>query len=180
MILDVEQKMRALAWYARSWVGTTEQGGNNKGQIVETMQKLVDGVAVAQAWCAIFASFCVMRIDDLASAMAQADLPRALLKSTDNTNTLFAQTPPEAHTDTPSPGCIVVWSKLGPDGKPVWEGHCGVVFDVRDDIVMTVEGNTSQPADGDQREGDGVWLKARRNGDIPGFVRRGYLLPWGK
>ena len=39
---------------AEACVGIREQGGNNKGPLVELMQKTVDGKAQAEAWCMAF------------------------------------------------------------------------------------------------------------------------------
>ena len=47
-------KMRLLVWSARLWVGMTEVGGNNRGQVVERFQRAVDGKASGEPWCAAF------------------------------------------------------------------------------------------------------------------------------
>lgn len=59
------------------------------------------------------------------------------------------------------PGDIIIWIKKGS-----WKGHAGVCSKVLGDgKIETIEANTSPPT-GDQREGDGVYLKVR---NINGF-----------
>ena len=47
-------KERLLIHEAKRWVGVTEVGGNNRGQVVEIFQKAVGGVANGQPWCMDF------------------------------------------------------------------------------------------------------------------------------
>lgn len=49
--MNKDFKIPFLILEARRWVGTTEVGGNNKGQLVEMWQKSVDKVAQGEPWC---------------------------------------------------------------------------------------------------------------------------------
>jgi len=66
------------------------------------------------------------------------------------------------------------------NGKPTSAGHVGIVVDVTSDgTLVTIEGNTSSE-ESVQREGDGVWLKRRRNLNDPrGQMQvKGFLKIW--
>jgi hypothetical protein len=173
--VNAATRMRALAWFARQWVGFKEEGGQNKGQVVELFQRAVDGKAQGEPWCAAFLQFCVMRVDDLFEEMTMVSAVRSRLYRSELCMDLVRYTPEDCRVTEPVPGAVVVWSKLQ-GGLPSAQGHCGIVHGIYDGGVVTVEGNTGM---GDQREGDGVSFKRRARGDIPGFVRLAWLAPWG-
>lgn len=175
-MMGIEQRMRALAWFTKLWVGFHEEGGQNRGQVIELFQKAVDGKAQGEPWCASFLQFCVMRVDDLFDEISQVSLYRNKLHRTELCSDLYRYTPEECRLTDPIPGCVVVWSKLQ-GGLPSAQGHCGIVTSLYEGGVVTVEGNTGL---GDQREGDGVAFKRRDKGDIPGFIRLAWISPWGK
>lgn len=174
----IDNKKNMLAWFAKLWIGTTENGGSNKGQIVEMFQKAVDGKAQGEPWCMSFVQFCLKAVDAGMNEIAQATYPEHRVYKTEHCMTAYAQTPIVCRGQLPEVGSIVIWCLLDANKKQTTSGHCGIVVQVdANGDIHTVEGNTST-GKGDQREGEGCYLRLRKNGDVPGFVRIGYLKPW--
>ena len=68
---------------------------------------------------------------------------------------------------TPLPGDGVLFD-FGHSGEP---HHIGFVRAVcADGLIQTVEGNTKSGDEGDQADGDGVFLRTRSRGSVFGFV----------
>lgn len=170
-----DRKQRALAWLAQQFVGVTEQGN---ASIVNKMRKAADGVAAGEPWCVCFLQHCSREVDELFELL-QLDERHVLqgLAKTESTQALWNDAPERMRRADPVVGAIVVWRLLSEPSR----GHCGIVTEVSDDRIVTVEGNTSAVAGTSEaeRNGRGVWEKRRAGGDIPGFMRLGYLLPWG-
>lgn len=59
---------------------------------------------------------------------------------------------------TPKPGSIVIWQNFD-DGEPLTTGHAGLIEEVYDDYLITIEGNTNAAG---SREGDQVARKNRK------------------
>lgn len=165
-------KEQLLIHEAKRWVGITEQGGNNRGQLVQLFQKSASGLVNGEPWCMAFAQFCIQAVDSL---VADCDGPQ-------EKSPLFK-----------SEHCLTVWNKSQAlkIGAPklgslcVWQhgqtasGHVGIVVGVNTDgSIMTVEGNTSSADAGNQREGDGVWLKRRRLDSVGSLRLKGFLRVW--
>ena len=77
---------------------------------------------------------------------------------------------------TPTRGDIVIFRE-GLTGS----GHAGLVIEVREDGIDTIEFNTSDNIAGDQRNGGGCFKKTRKFADFsqithPKFWIRGYVL----
>ncbi len=157
-------KQGTLAWLAKQFDGVRESGGDNKGTFVERFQRAVDGKARGEPWCAAFVQYCLSAVDELEGS-------KHLIPRTEATQPLWNTSPLHCRIDKPEVGAIVVWRKTSATG------HCGIVVKIEADTVVTVEGNTGA---GDQREGDGVAVKRRPKGQIPGFTLLGYLKPWGE
>lgn len=168
-------KEQMLIQEAKRWVGITEQGGNNRGQLVELFQRAAGGLAKGESWCMSFAQYCIQEVD--------ASVVHALvLGCSDKKSQLFK-----------SEHCLTVWNKsqalkIGapkPGSLCIWQhgqtasGHVGIVVDVNaDGSIMTVEGNTSSAEGGNQREGDGVWLKCRNLNAVGSLRLKGFLGVW--
>jgi hypothetical protein len=168
-------KKRMLCHEVQRWVGVTEVGGDNSGQIVEMFQKSVDGKAQREAWCLSFIFFCIQEVDKLANSIFLQSLHPTLLKPTKHCMTLFRASKPQI-LKTPEVGSIMLWEYVR-NGKPTDQGHAEVVLEVHQDHVVTVGGNTS---DGQQvnRDGDGVYKRVRSVLGSPTMVVRGYLRVW--
>jgi hypothetical protein len=173
-------KQSLLVHEARRWLDFTEQGGENKGQIVEMFQKAVDGKAWGEPWCMSFVQFCLDQVDKTARALtfdsrnyAIASLDSHVLYKTEHCATCWNKTNKVARRESPSPGDVVIWkSRFGSNG------HTGIVVNVfSDGSFETIEGNTSPGITGSQRDGDGVFLK-KRSGGIGSLKLLGFLNPW--
>lgn len=162
-MMSPAERQRTLAWLAAQFDGVREQGGNNRGLFVERFQRTI-GPAEGEPWCVSFVQYCLSEVDKLAGSTHQ--LPR-----TEASQFLWTSAPIELRSDVPTIGAVIVWRKAP------GVGHAGIVTAMIGDGVHTVEGNTGV---GDQREGDGVALKRREKGQIPGMILLGYLTPWGK
>jgi len=169
-------KQRLLVHEAKSWVGFTEQGGNNKGQAVEYFQRAVDGVAVGEPWCAAFFQFCCEQVDRTFDAIFGMSLNhRHSLYRSEHCLTVWNKTPMRLRIFEPEPGAIVIWQK-GVSSS----GHGGIVARLIEANVYkfeTYEGNTSSNPHF-ERDGDGVWRKLRSGKKTGSFPTKGYLRPW--
>lgn len=139
--------------------------------MIEAFQSVI-GKPMHQSWCVDFVQYCVTEVD-------KKFLVQSVLFKTESALHLWNETPKVARLSIPEPGCIMLWQHFGADGRPLWEGHAGIVREsLSADIVLTVEGNTS-PGPGIQREGDGVYMKRRHVKVSEGPMRTlGFLLPW--
>ena len=123
--------------------GAGEQGGNNRGPDVRRYLApafLTD----PNNWCAAFACWCYMK----ASGGDPDDMPfdytagaRALLSQFRRNG--WAHLPGQGYE--PAPGDIVVWWRVRAEG---WQGHAGMVHQVKDGRLYTIEGNRSPNVQG--------------------------------
>jgi len=168
-----ELKKRLLIREAQRWEGIKEVGGDNKGQVVEMLQKAVDGKAQGEPWCLGFAQFCIQQIDLEFDAIMMCSSNHANLPATEHCMTLWNGVDHIKQTQTPEPGCLVVWA-FGDTGN----GHIGIVTEVNGDTFKTIEGNTSDGA-GINREGNGVYSRERKLTSGENFKIKGFIKPWG-
>lgn len=152
---------------ADRWVGITEQGGDNVGQIVEMFQKQI-GHAVGEPWCMSFVQYCCYWVDRF---LGMED--RHVLYPSEHVLTVWRKTPSVARLKEPMMGSVVLWNYAGTE-----QGHAGIVTDRRGDTLDTVEGNTSEAERRVIREGDGVFNKKRSIHGGERFRILGYLNPW--
>lgn len=134
---------------ARSYVGVTERGGNNRGPEVKAFLASV-GLDQGYAWCAAFTSFCLTEADveypTKRTAGARNFISKRSVKAVD---VLRGKA-------TVEPGWLVIWGK----GNS-WAGHIGFVTKWGKKSGTTIEGNTSSGRAGSQRDGDGVYERTR-------------------
>ncbi|MEI6806740.1 MAG: CHAP domain-containing protein [Myxococcaceae bacterium] len=146
-------KETLLIHEAKRWVSITEQGGNNRGQLVTLFQRAAGGLANGEPWCMAFVQFCIQAVDTLV-ADCEGSTQKSLLFKSEH--------------------CLCIWQQ----GQTA-SGHVGIIVDVNaDGSIMTVEGNTSSGDAGNQREGDGVWLKRRCLGANASLKLKGFLRVW--
>lgn len=148
-----------------------ERGGNNKGEIVQMFQKAVDDKAVGEPWCMSFVQFCVNQVISLAQEL-NLRVTSALPES-EHCMTVWRLSPTQHKLFEPRPGYLVIWRL-----KTSHSGHTGVVVEIEKNAIWTVEGNTSPDDGGDQREGDGVFLKKRPRGGFGNFHEVGFIDPF--
>jgi hypothetical protein len=119
-------------------LGAGEVGGNNRGPWVK---KYHNGLASpGDAWCAAFVSWCYTH--------APGGIPYHYSVGARDVLRQFKQnawaTPPESGYE-PVPGDIVVWWRVRADG---WQGHIGLVQQLKDGMLYTIEGNRSAKVQG--------------------------------
>lgn len=155
---------------AQALVGVHEVGGNNRGPIVELIQKTVDGVAGGEAWCMAMAQSCI------AFAEVTTGIKSPIVSSEGCLYT-FNKTPIEQRVrKIPLPGAIVIWQH----GNTA-QGHTGIVTASDGEIVETVEGNTDSGI-GDNgsivRDGGGVYRNRRPFLGVGNMHLVGFLKPF--
>lgn len=162
-------KTAAIAWLAKQLIGVNDKSV----AAVNRFRKAVDGKASGEPWCACFVQHLAREIDALFLEMGLTASQAHTLHPTESTQELWKHA--KIVSTTPVVGSLVVWrSKADPT-----RGHVGVVIAIGPDGIMTVEGNTSEPdTGGSESNGRGVWRKTRFGGNIPGFDRLGYIVPW--
>lgn len=123
--------------------GAGEVGGDNRGPWVKKYLAPA-GVPEGNAWCAGFVSWCFLQ----ASGGALANMPftydtgaRSLLKQLDERNCTHAP----ASNYIPLPGDLATWWRVQLAG---WQGHVGIVHEVQDGMLYTIEGNRSPNVQG--------------------------------
>ena len=177
--LFLEQRRKLLVYHAQ-WIASirpTEQGGQNKGQLVEFFQKAVDGKAQGEPWCLAFVWACIQYVDGLC-AHAFDDQRDSHLYPSEHVLTMWRNSP-AGRAALPSPGDLMLWNHHKA-GIPTEAGHVGIVVDVPGNgVIRTVEGNTSS-GEGVVREGDGVYERVRDRDGAGDMRVLGYLTVWGR
>ena len=110
-----------------------EVGGDNRGPWV---RKYLNGLAAeGSSWCAAFVSWCYQS--------APGGIPftytvgaRKLLSEFKQLG--WADLPGSGYV--PEPGDVIVWWRVSLEG---WMGHAGMVYQVKDGVLYTIEGNRS-------------------------------------
>jgi hypothetical protein len=156
---------------ARTYIGVRERGGPNRGPDVEKFQKAVDGRATGEPWCLGFIMYCLKLVDEELGT-------EHCLAITEHVMTCWDRSPVECRTLDPKLGGLVLW-QFYKDGKPTLAGHAGLIVDFATEKVMTtVEGNTSAELEV-QRDGDGVFERARLIHSSSRVMRiKGFIDPW--
>lgn len=115
-----------------------EIGGSNRGPWV---RKYLNGLAPqGSPWSAGFVSWCY--------SQAKGGAP---FRYTLSAREIYKEMRSRSWTYDPGsgyhpqPGDIAVWMRLKANG---WEGHCGLVYELKDGLLYTIEGNKSQRVQG--------------------------------
>ena len=170
-------KHKLLLMEAHRWLGVTERGGNNSGQIVEMFQKTI-GTAEKEPWCMGLVQTCLMWAENYfdAAFMDLQDADPLLIFKSEHCLTVWNKTPQNCRAKIPVPGSIVIWRHGETE-----QGHTGIVVEVdeKNRKMVTIEGNTGSEDDVVVREGDGVYKRRRSliaNGDMKVV---GFINAWG-
>ena len=118
--------------------GAGEIGGNNGGLFVK--KYLHDIVSEGEPWCAGFVSYCFAQNPagmPFKYTVGAQDVLRQFKKNG------WAQQPGSGYS--PKPGDIVVWWRDQPSSG---KGHIGLVHQLRDGFLYTIEGNKSPNVQG--------------------------------
>lgn len=162
--IDTKDARLLFGLAAEACVGIREQGGNNRGPMVELIQETI-GRAEGESWCMAFVQTC----------LAYAELKTGIqspIVATEGCMDCWDRTPQSQRVKTsPLKYAIVIWNYEG-----TYKGHTGLITEVTlESYMRTVEGNTG--SDG-SRDGDGVYYKKRdwiRSGPLK---RVGFLKPF--
>ncbi len=141
-------------WQAQR--GVREQGGNNRGADVEAYQRATALPGTGWPWCAAFVTWCYER-GGLLLRDAGGFAAVAALRSW---ATRAGHWRPREPGYRPPTGAIVVFTF----------SHTGIVLFGGEQEDHTVEGNTSSGSRGSQRDGGGVFCRARSHKAIRGYV----------
>lgn len=156
---------------ATKFIGTKEEG-QNTGPVIDEIQKKFGFHGVQ--YCVLFTLYCYKQ------ACEELGI-KYPFPQTASSQTLFdwALKNKIAYTDTRSltRGDIVIWRKF-----KLWQGHAGLVissFDEEHNTFKTIEGNTANSDYGNQRDGDGIYIRRRfaRKIDfsVDNFYLRGFI-----
>ena len=144
---------------ASSYVGIVEKGGNNQGFSNLEFEKDIKevGWGKGQAWCSYF----VMLL------FKKCSIPNDITGWSPSTynkkDVIFTD---KEFKTTYSSGDLLVLSlsydkfKKNP-ARYKGIGHTGVVIDIRENAIVSIEGNTNDAGTRDSRTGDGVYKKIR-------------------
>lgn len=117
---------------ARSLIGLGEEGGNNRGEDVETWLASV-GRPGGEAWCAAFVSHCYLT----AAAHVGIKLPFKTSSSAKRLTKNIIEVGREIAIEDVSPGDIICLNR----GTAAWTGHVMIVVSRVGASVDVIEGN---------------------------------------
>lgn len=161
---------------ALKYVGMKEIKGN-MGWTSEAFEEkmIATGWGETQAWCAYFTELVYSEVYDPVGLAAELD--KYFSGSARRTLSKFKDAEGWDTGTIPVPGAVAIW-KLVKGGKDKWQGHAGIVTEVHDGYMETVEGNTNG---GGSREGDMVAAKTRKyNFTVQnGLALEGFIYPKG-
>ena len=118
--------------------GAREIGGDDRGPFVAKYLAAV-GLPEGNDWCAAFACWCFdQAAAQTGNALQFETTPgaRALLREFRRLG--WSKKPTERYV--PEPGDLVFWWRVSVDD---WRGHVGLVHQVKDGMLYTIEGNKS-------------------------------------
>lgn len=148
-------------------IGVRERG-RNKGPEVEIYQRAVPGCGPGDPYCACFVFWCFSQ----AAFELGVDNP---CPRTSGALRMMRMSQIGYHVDIPEPGCLFFLDSKGNDG--VGAGHVGFVESIAGDSgLVTIEANTNPRAPGLARDGDGVYRRTRRRGEVFAYVDYSRLL----
>ena len=123
--------------------GAREIGGDNRGKWVRKYLEPA-GLGEGESWCASFVSWCFLAscgMDESRMPFPYCPGARELLRQFKKRD---MARPPDSGYE-PQPGDIVVWWRERLDG---WKGHAGLVHQLKDGMLYTIEGNKSPRVQG--------------------------------
>jgi hypothetical protein len=176
VIIDLDTRVRAqlLTNEARRWIGITEMGGDNRGQVVELFQRTV-GIPPGSPWCLAFVQYCIAQVDRTCLIVTEGVPKTSKMAPGAGCLAVWGSTDPAYRSNIPTVGSIVIWKHTGSG-----EGHAGIVQGVLPDGTgfYTIEGNTS-PGGGVIRNGEGVYAKTHTIYPTGPMELEGFISPWG-
>jgi hypothetical protein len=123
--------------------GAREIGGDNCGPWVKKYLEPA-GLQEGNSWCASFVSWCFFKAfggDVNNMSFPYSSLARELLISLRKRG--WTKSPDSGYY--PLPGDVIIWWRVALQG---WQGHAGIVHQLKDGILYTIEGNRSPRVQG--------------------------------
>lgn len=165
----LKRDARSIFIYAcEACVGIREQGGNNKGPMVELIQETI-GRAEREAWCMAFMQTCLAYAENKSGQISP-------IYPSEHCQTVWNSTDRKQRVKTfPLPGAIVIWKKGNTSS-----GHTGVVSEWRGQTFEAIEGNTESGISKGEvvRDGGGVYITERKATGTGTMKVLGYLKPF--
>jgi hypothetical protein len=153
----------------KSCVGIREVGGNNKGPLVELIQKTIGG-ASAEAWCMSMQQTCLAYVENKLNI-------RSPIYSSEHCLTVWNKSPIESRVQFyPKPGAIIIWRHGNTQN-----GHTGMVMENYGNSIAAIEGNTESglKLDGSiERNGGGIYFTNRNIRNNGSMIIVGFLKPF--
>lgn len=151
-----------------AFLGIREEGGNNKGKLVELIQDTVGGV-MAEPWCMSSTQSLLAYVEEKLNI-------KSPIYASEHCLTVWNKTD-EKHRVRfmPLPGAIIIWQHGSSSS-----GHTGCLIGTDTEIMYTYEGNTEKGLEGGKlvREGGGFYLN-KRGYRYDGNMRvKGFLIPF--
>ena len=152
--------------------------GNNEDFDNKEFKCLIEecGWDIGQAWCMYFAELVWRKAYKKHDKSYDYELEMLFSAGVMATYSNFRRAGDWSIDESPEVGAIMIMQKYK-KGEPTWQGHAGIVIDVRDKDVKTVEGNTNPQG---SRDGQEVAQKLRpRDFNIKknGLVMKGFIHP---
>jgi hypothetical protein len=116
--------------------GACELGGNNCGPFVRKYLKPA-GLSEGNPWCAAFVSWCQLQAqgdDQSRMLFSYSSSARSIMNDFQDRG--WAKKPQSNYV--PLSGDLVFWWRVRLDS---WQGHIGIVHQVKDGMLYTIEGN---------------------------------------
>lgn len=158
---ETQSFAETLARVAESQIGVREEGGNNKGEMVQAYQRATWLAGTGWKWCAAFVCWCVLQ-----ALQVRAISPKGWKRP----RTAAAYDLEEWAAGRAPHGPNAGW-QLMPRGSTPRRGdvvtftwsHAGIVtgYDAAKRMAFTVEGNASLKAVSNATTGDGVVAKTQ-------------------
>lgn len=143
---------------AASYVGVKEKGGNNQGFNDWELQKMMSAVGwkPGYAWCAFFVRAILddCGVENKISGWSPSAYNKNDVIFTDGR---FYQT----YSGRDVLVMTLSYSKFKNTGRYKAIGHTGIVDQIGEHSIRTIEGNTNERGSRDSRSRDGVYIKIR-------------------
>ena len=153
---------------------TANAGSGNYTKYARDLDGLPDlfnGKKQGFAWCAVWVVWCFVKAFGVAAAQKLLCLPARSLAAGCIYAVNYFKAKGQFHTEEPKPGDQIFFY----NAKRTAAAHTGLVYEVDDTYVYTIEGNTSSEEDV-VANGGGVWRKKYKltDPDIVGYGRPQY------
>lgn len=154
---------------AECLVGVREEGGNNRGPLVELIQDVIGEPGEYWPWCMSFVQVCIGYAEEktgIASPIFVSEHVMTVWNKTDKRLRC---------TVDPLPGAIIIWRK-----EDTEQGHTGILTSFGPIKMTAIEGNTeSGIANGKvERDGGGVYHTERNRKGTGQMSVVGFLKPF--